>query len=786
KVSNHIFDAYFEIDCVSSDEPTIAAKYPNTFTDEEILKFVPQFSYPYSFSVTTVLHYSFVLTSIDSKWTFGYCRHSPEPNQTCLVLLSSLPWHDTFYKLLNHVYSLKCKEDKLFLNKFLEALYNIQVPEPGLELNVVYYVHAKEYQFTAQCADHHKIPSIPEDRNLTEFFNAVDSYNMIVIFASMLNERRILITSKKLSRLSACVQAANSLIYPMHWQHIFIPVLPTSMLDYLSAPMPFLIGVPSATMTRVRQSELGDIVILDADENKIDSPFNDIQTLPTEIVSFLKKNLKNTNLMLGDGVSRTFLKALVMLIGGYRDALRFAPGQKITFNKENFIASRPPSIQPFLERMLHLQIFQQFIEGRLAMLNEGEGFNDEFEFEANLYEDKNSNRLKTQYRDWLVAMKKEGGAIIKSMNPAVKSAYKQVKDTGKIMKDKGKQAYKDFRLKINKPGNSSNIPRSAPSSPRGSFDGERIQLNDDLKRKSSGIKKSMSGVFTPAERTMTYLRNKAEMKQNGGNRNLYVNGTRSYLLEAPNSNIDDNTAPEASSEDSEVESPQGDDFKYKPINMDLMKDLNDIIFKRCPPEPNRMSKLVNNSLIEVEDNTTTSNASSLVAQTPQLLAPPIAPPRSGHKASSRKEAQRDNLLIELDSPPDDLATLFDPLAGGTVEEKINMKSNNSKFYDSMASNSVFNVSAPASANKPTPHRVNPNIYQHFGNNIPNVHRSALLLSSTANNRNSNPSTNPFATNESNHNNNNNFHCSKDVKQNVVNEVNVHNPFVKSKNWQQFE
>lgn len=73
--------------------------------------------------------------------------------------------------------------------------------------------------------------------------------NMITIFANMLNERRILITSKNLCRLSSCVQAANSLIYPMHWQHIFIPVLPNHLLDYLSAPMPFLIGVPSITMT---------------------------------------------------------------------------------------------------------------------------------------------------------------------------------------------------------------------------------------------------------------------------------------------------------------------------------------------------------------------------------------------------------------------------------------------------------------------------------------------------------------------------------------------------------
>lgn len=42
-------------------------------------------------------HYSFVLTSVDSKYTFCFCRFDPKSNTT-LVLLSHLPWHDIFYK----------------------------------------------------------------------------------------------------------------------------------------------------------------------------------------------------------------------------------------------------------------------------------------------------------------------------------------------------------------------------------------------------------------------------------------------------------------------------------------------------------------------------------------------------------------------------------------------------------------------------------------------------------------------------------------------------------------
>lgn len=83
---------------------------------------------------------------------------------------------------------------------------------------------------------------------MTEYYSAVDAHNMMIVFASMLYERRIIFTSKRLSRLSACVQACNALIYPMIWQHIYIPVLPLSLIDYLLAPMPFLIGVPALTL----------------------------------------------------------------------------------------------------------------------------------------------------------------------------------------------------------------------------------------------------------------------------------------------------------------------------------------------------------------------------------------------------------------------------------------------------------------------------------------------------------------------------------------------------------
>lgn len=91
---------------------------------------------------------------------------------------------------------------------------------------------------------------------------------------------------------------------------------------------------------------------------RLRGPLPTVYLLQFQITS-LKKQLRNRSALLGDGVSRAFLRALVQLIGGYRDALRFQPGEQVTFDQEKFIETRPLSLQPFLREMLNLQIFRQ-------------------------------------------------------------------------------------------------------------------------------------------------------------------------------------------------------------------------------------------------------------------------------------------------------------------------------------------------------------------------------------------------------------------------------------------
>lgn len=283
------------------------------------------------------------------------------------------------------------------------------------------------------------LPSIPENRNLTELVVAVTDENIVGLFAALLAERRVLLTASKLSTLTACVHASCALLYPMRWEHVLIPTLPPHLLDYCCAPMPYLIGVHGSLAERVREKALEDVVVLNADSNTLETPFDDVQALPPDVVSLLRLRLRKVALSPGEGVSRLFLKVQALLFGGYRDALVCIPGQPVTFSEEAFLAQKPGApLQAFHKKAVHLQLFKQFIESRLEKLNAGEGFSDQFEQEIIACRGASSGTLRS-YQLWVDSLKKGSDALLHSMKtktqPAVRNMYRSAKSGLKGMQN---------------------------------------------------------------------------------------------------------------------------------------------------------------------------------------------------------------------------------------------------------------------------------------------------------------------------------------------------------------
>lgn len=425
------FDLVLKVKCHASEneDPVVLWKFPEDFGDQEILQSVPKFCFP--FDVERVSqnqvgqHFTFVLTDIESKQRFGFCRLT-SGGTICLCILSYLPWFEVYYKLLNTLADYLAKELENDLNETLKSLYNHPVPKANTPVNLSVHSYFIAPDVTG-------LPTIPESRNLTEYFVAVDVNNMLQLYASMLHERRIVITSSKLSTLTACIHGSAALLYPMYWQHIYIPVLPPHLLDYCCAPMPYLIGIHSSLIERVKNKSLEDVVMLNVDTNTLESPFSDLNNLPSDVVSALKNKLKKQSTATGDGVARAFLRAQAALFGSYRDALRYKPDEPITFCEESFVKHRSSVMKQFLETAVNLQLFKQFIDGRLAKLNAGRGFSDVFEEEITSGGFCGGNPR--SYQQWVHTVKKGGALFNTAMTkatPAVRTAYKFAKNHAKL------------------------------------------------------------------------------------------------------------------------------------------------------------------------------------------------------------------------------------------------------------------------------------------------------------------------------------------------------------------
>ncbi|XP_037082162.1 DENN domain-containing protein 1B-like [Pollicipes pollicipes] len=352
----HIFDCFCEVSTShDGDQRTqIIQKFPDSFQEDSILDMVPNFTYPCTIESRAVEHFSFVLLK-DLEWLYGFCRHSPDDN-TAVVLLSALPWHDLLYKLLDRLRQVMVTGGQALLQATLTTLYHTPVPADGARLHVQL---PDGLAFSGVCPDRHSLPALLEDRNLTEYWSVVDDSAMVEVFTALLNERHVLVTSSRVSRLSACVQAAQALLYPLWWQRIFLPVVPAALSDCLASPVPFLVGAPAAVAARLEPAELPDgCVRLDADTSCLSSPLGDMQALPADVAATLKRQLRHSGS--GDGVSRAFQTAVVQLVGGYRHGIRVPEGGgRATFDEDAFVQSQPSGRRPFLRSLIRTQMFER-------------------------------------------------------------------------------------------------------------------------------------------------------------------------------------------------------------------------------------------------------------------------------------------------------------------------------------------------------------------------------------------------------------------------------------------
>jgi hypothetical protein len=92
----------------------------------------------------------------------------------------------------------------------------------------------------------------------------------------LLQEIRIVLVSKHYALLGPASEALLSLLFPLHWQGMYLPILPYNMLEILDAPVPYLVGLHSRYIHDVPvEKRPKGVVIVDLDRDELHLGFDD-------------------------------------------------------------------------------------------------------------------------------------------------------------------------------------------------------------------------------------------------------------------------------------------------------------------------------------------------------------------------------------------------------------------------------------------------------------------------------------------------------------------------------
>ncbi|XP_023132970.2 DENN domain-containing protein 2A-like isoform X1 [Amphiprion ocellaris] len=363
---------------------------------EDQLRIIPQFCFPDAKDWEPVETYpsemfSFVLTGEDGSRRFGYCRRllpsgkgKRLPEVYCIV--SHLGCFNLFSKVLDEVERRRALSPAL-VQPFMRAIMEAQFPAPGRTINIKTFLPGSGTEVMELCR--------PSDSRLEHvdfecLFSCLSLRLLLRVFGSLLLERRVIFTAEKLSTLSQCCHAVVALLYPFVWQHTYIPVLPSAMLDIVCTPTPFIVGLLSSSLPQLTELPLEEVLVVDLGNSRFLRQLDDEDSiLPSKLQTALENVLErrrelanerggditNDSGHLSTVVSEAFVRFFVELVGHYplfitserEDGYSSSSSSPVpcSFQGEGFRKAIPSkTVRRFLEVFMETQMFGWFIQER--------------------------------------------------------------------------------------------------------------------------------------------------------------------------------------------------------------------------------------------------------------------------------------------------------------------------------------------------------------------------------------------------------------------------------------
>ncbi|XP_026176367.1 myotubularin-related protein 13 isoform X2 [Mastacembelus armatus] len=300
-----------------------------------------------------------------------------------LILVSRLDYPEIFRGCLGLIYTVYIDSLSFPLDGLVANLFTFQVPVAG----------GSQKLFSLGAGDRQLIQTPLNDilpvtcKSVALLFQQLGIQNVLSLFCAVLTEHKVLFHSTSYQRLGEACRALEALMFPLKYSYPYIPILPSRLLEVLSSPTPFIIGVHSMFQSEIQ--DLLDVIIADLDGGTIKIPecihlsllpeplLHQTQTALSSVLhpdleiadhAFPPPRTAPSNLKLLDKeVRAVFLRLFAQLFQGYRSCLqliRIHSEPVIHFHKTAFLGQRGLIENDFLTKVLDGMAFAGFVSER--------------------------------------------------------------------------------------------------------------------------------------------------------------------------------------------------------------------------------------------------------------------------------------------------------------------------------------------------------------------------------------------------------------------------------------
>lgn len=324
-------------------------------------------------------HYVFVMTGHGGVQQYGFCNRYIQVGRSypvVMCIISAHPFHALFRDVLE-VAQARFVADPGAGIDFIKRLAGVKPPFHKQGVCRV-DIRGKALTETLLFSVDHPIDYPFVKSNLTKLLACLSPDDVLIVFNALLLEKRLIVLSKSLPKLSSCVHALRELLFPMSWQHIFIPILPIKHIKFTCAPMPFLVGIHSGTMDTLLEQPMNEAILVNLDDKSLHmfgSESEELKNvLPEELTTKLRKRLRRKEARVSPRFAHScFVSFFAVLFAPLRWQWRDAKGEFDCDRLLQEVKSSHPDLYPCFEHIRDSQMFEMWTREQVRKSQEKNG-----------------------------------------------------------------------------------------------------------------------------------------------------------------------------------------------------------------------------------------------------------------------------------------------------------------------------------------------------------------------------------------------------------------------------